>query len=109
MTTGILVRRLLRNNSAISDDIIAPQPRHLHVSQNIFKRYIVGNLIKNQLRVKKKTTTKKNNKKKESKYRIQRTVERLVSNYPSLQHVPRRVTPRNKLIPGRQQRLNKIK
>ena len=106
MTTGILVRRLLRNNSAISDDIIAPQPRHLHVSQNIFKRYIVGNLIKNQLRVKKK---KKRKKKKESKYRIQRTVERLVSNYPSLQHVPRRVTPRNKLIPGRQQRLNKIK
>ena len=106
MTTGILVRRLLRNNSAISDDIIAPQPRHLHVSQNIFKRYIVGNLIKNQLRVKKK---KKEKKKKESKYRIQRTVERLVSNYPSLQHVPRRVTPRNKLIPGRQQRLNKIK
>ena len=106
MTTGILVRRLLRNNSAISDDIIAPQPRHLHVSQNIFKRYIVGNLIKNQLRVKKK---KKKKKKKESKYRIQRTVERLVSNYPSLQHVPRRVTPRNKLIPGRQQRLNKIK
>ena len=105
MTTGILVRRLLRNNSAISDDIIAPQPRHLHVSQNIFKRYIVGNLIKNQLRVKKK----KRKKKKESKYRIQRTVERLVSNYPSLQHVPRRVTPRNKLIPGRQQRLNKIK
>lgn len=102
MTTGILVRRLLRNNSAISDDIIAPQPRHLHVSQNIFKRYIVGNLTKNQLRVKKKE-------KKESKYRIQRTVERLVSNYPSLQHVPRRVTPRNKLIPGRQQRLNKIK
>lgn len=102
MTTGILVRRLLRNNSAISDDIIAPQPRHLHVSQNIFKRYIVGNLTKNQLRVKKKI-------KKESKYRIQRTVERLVSNYPSLQHVPRRVTPRNKLIPGRQQRLNKIK
>ena len=106
MTTGILVRRLLRNNSAISDDIIAPQPRHLHVSQNIFKRYIVGNLIKNQLRVKKK---KKRKKKKESKYRIQRTVERLVSNYPSLQHIPRRVTPRNKLIPGRQQRLNKIK
>ena len=105
MTTGILVRRLLRNNSAISDDIIAPQPRHLHVSQNIFKRYIVGNLIKNQLRVKKK----KKRKKKKSKYRIQRTVERLVSNYPSLQHVPRRVTPRNKLIPGRQQRLNKIK
>lgn len=102
MTTGILVRRLLRNNSAISDDIIAPQPRHLHVSQNIFKRYIVGNLTKNQLRVKKKI-------KKESKYRIQRTVERLVSNYPSLQHIPRRVTPRNKLIPGRQQRLNKIK
>ena len=106
MTTGILVRRLLRNNSAISDDIIAPQPRHLHVSQNIFKRYIVGNLIKNQLRVKKK---KKKKKKKGSKYRIQRTVERLVSNYPSLQHIPRRVTPRNKLIPGRQQRLNKIK
>ena len=106
MTTGILVRRLLRNNSAISDDIIAPQPRHLYVSQNILKRYIVGNLIKNQLRVKKK---KKKKKKKESKYRIQRTVERLVSNYPSLQHAPRRVTPRNKLIPGRQQRLNKIK
>lgn len=97
MTIDILVRRLLRNNSAISDDIIAPQPRHLHVPQTIFKRYIVGNLTKNQLRVKKK-------KKKESKYRIQRTVERLVSNYPSLQHVPRRVTPRNKLIPGRQQR-----
>ena len=107
MTTGILVRRLLRNNSAISDDIIAPQPRHLHVSQNIFKRYIVGNLIKNLLTI--TSEKKKRKKKKESKYRIQRTVERLVSNYPSLQHVPRRVTPRNKLIPGRQQRLNKIK
>ena len=71
MTTGILVRRLLRNNSAISDDIIGPQLRHMQVSNNIFKHYIVGNLTKKQLQVKKK-------KKKISKYRIQRTVERVV-------------------------------
>ena len=70
MTTGILVRRLLRNNSAISDDIIGPQLRHMQVSNNIFKHYIVGNLTKKQLQVKKK--------KKISKYRIQRTVERVV-------------------------------
>ena len=69
MTTGILVRRLLRNNSAISDDIIGPQLRPMHVSNNIFKHYIVGNLTKKQLQVEKK---------KKSKYRIQRTVERVV-------------------------------
>ena len=58
MTTGILVRRLLRNNSAISDDIIGPQLRHMQVSNNIFKHYIVGNLTKKQLQVKKKKKKK---------------------------------------------------
>ena len=42
----------------------------MQVSNNIFKHYIVGNLTKKQLQVKKK--------KKNSKYRIQRTVERVV-------------------------------
>ena len=61
MTTGILVRRLLRNNSAISDDIIGPQLRHMHVSNNIFKHYIVGNLTKNQLQVEKRKKKKNQN------------------------------------------------